>query len=88
LVIDAPAVKRRRDSRGNVVSLELRATDILAVRAARPVTSVWAAELRSRLERPLGLPGRVLVLEPGTELTVFTAADPITKTDVPPDPES
>jgi hypothetical protein len=59
----------------------------LAVRVARLITSVLAAELRSRLERQLGLSGRVLVLEPGTELTVVTAADPATKAAVQPDPK-
>ena len=70
-----------------VAKLELGPTDILAVRVATPVSSVLAIELRSRLERQLGLSGRVLVLEPGTELTVVTAADPATKTGVQPDPK-
>jgi hypothetical protein len=70
-----------------VAKLELGPTDILAVRVAKPVSSVLAVELRSRLERQLGLSGRVLVLEPGTELTVVTVADPATKTGVQLDPK-
>ena len=70
-----------------VAKLELRATDILAVRVATPITSVVAAELRLRLERQLGLLGRVLVLEPGTELTVVTAVEPVMKAAVQPDPK-
>ncbi len=75
------------DVRFEVARLELGPTDILAVRVARPITWVMATELRSRLERQLGLSGRVLVLEPGTELTVVTAADPATKAAVQPDPK-
>jgi hypothetical protein len=75
------------DVKFEVAKLELGATDILAVRVAKPVTSVLTNELRSRLERQLGLSGRVLVLKPGTELTVITAADPATKTGVQPDPK-
>jgi hypothetical protein len=74
-----------KDMEFEVAKLELGPTDILAVRVARPVSSVLAVELRSRLERQLGLSGRVLVLEPGTELTVVTAGDPATKTGVQPD---
>ena len=70
-----------------VAKLELGPTAILAVRVATPITSVLAAEIRLRLERQLGLSGRVLVLEPGTELTVVTAADPATKAAVQPDPK-
>jgi hypothetical protein len=69
-----------QDVEFEIAKLELGPTDILAVRVTKPVTSVLVAELRSRLERRLGLSGRVLVLEPGTELTVVTAADPATKT--------
>ena len=70
-----------------VAKLQLGPTDILAVCVARPITWVMATELRSRLERQLGLSGRVLVIEPGTELTVVTAIDPATKTAVQPDPK-
>ena len=72
------------DVKFEVARLELRATDILAVRVATPITSVVAAELRLRLERQLGLAGRVLVLEPGAELTVVTAVEPAA---VQPDPK-
>lgn len=54
-----------------VAKLELGQTGILAVRAAKPLTSVVAEELRARLERMLNLPGRVLVTGPGTDLTVI-----------------
>jgi hypothetical protein len=67
-----------------VAKLKLGPTDILAVRVATPITSVVAAELRLRLERQLGLSGRVLILEPGAELTVVTAADPATNASVQP----
>jgi hypothetical protein len=70
-----------------VAKLELGPSDILALRVATLITSVLAAELRSRLERQLGLSGRVLALEPGTELTVVTAADPAMKADVQTDPK-
>jgi hypothetical protein len=69
-----------QDVEFEIAKLELGPTDILAVRVTKPVTSVLVAELRSRLERQLGLSGRVLVLEPGTELTVVTADNPVTKT--------
>jgi hypothetical protein len=53
-----------------VAKLSLAPADVLAVRVARPITMVLATELRARLERQLRLAGRVLVLDPGTELTV------------------
>lgn len=58
-----------------VGKLELGERDILAVRLAKPVTSTQAAELTHRLERRLELPGRVLVLEAGTDLTVVSRTD-------------
>jgi hypothetical protein len=58
-----------------VAKLELGPTDVLAVRTTRPLTSVMAAELCVRLERRLNLAGRLLVLDPGTELTVVVGSD-------------
>ena len=75
------------DVKFEVARLELGPPDILAVRVAKPVTSVLATEIRSRLERQLGLWGRVLILERGTELTVVTAADPATNAAVQSDPK-
>jgi len=54
-----------------VAKLTLGLGDILAVRAARPITAVVAAELRAQLEHRLGLQGRILVLDAGAELTVI-----------------
>jgi hypothetical protein len=58
-----------------VAKLVLGPTDILAVRSAKPIASVLATELRLRLERQLDLPGRIMVLDPGTELTVVSRTD-------------
>ena len=58
-----------------VAKLSLGLTDVLAVRAAKPLTSVMVAELRSRLERQLDLAGRVLVLDAGTGLTVIAKSE-------------
>lgn len=58
-----------------LAKLELGPDDILAVRVAKPITMVTAAELTARLERRLSLEGRVLVLDPGTELTTVARKD-------------
>jgi len=58
-----------------VAKLVLGPTDILAVRAAKHIASVLATELRLRLERQLDLPGRIMVLDPDTELTVVSRTD-------------
>jgi hypothetical protein len=58
-----------------VARLELGPDDVLAVRLAKAVTSVIAAELRAQLERRLNLSGRVIVLDAGLELSVMTKAD-------------
>jgi hypothetical protein len=57
-----------------IAKLALGPDDLLAVRAARPITSVMATELRAHLERLLNLQGRVLVVDAGTELSVVTSA--------------
>lgn len=58
-----------------VAKLELGPDDILAVRVAKPISMVTAAELTARLERRLSLEGRVLVLDPGAELTAVARKD-------------
>jgi hypothetical protein len=58
-----------------VARLELCPDDVLAVRPAKQLSSVMAAELRAQLERRLNLSGRVLVLDVGLELTVVAKPD-------------
>jgi hypothetical protein len=58
-----------------VTKLTLGPDDMLAVRSAKLLSSVMAAELRAQLERRLNLVGRVLVLDAGLELSVITKAD-------------
>lgn len=59
----------------NVAKLDLGPDDILAVRVAKQISAVTAAELTARLERRLSLEGRVLVLEPGSEISVVARKD-------------
>jgi hypothetical protein len=58
-----------------IAKLSLGADDLLAVRAAKPITSVMAAELAARIARQFNLTGRVLVLDAGTELSVVARTD-------------
>lgn len=58
-----------------VTKLDLGPDDILAVRVGTSISAVTAAELTARLERRLSLEGRVLVLDPGAELTVVARKD-------------
>jgi PIN domain nuclease of toxin-antitoxin system len=58
-----------------VARLELGPDDVLAVRPAKQLSSVMAAELRAQLERRLNLSGRVLVLDAGLELSVISKAE-------------
>jgi hypothetical protein len=58
-----------------VTKLTLGPDDMLAVRSAKPLSSVMAAELRAQLERRLNLVGRVLVLDAGLEISVISKAD-------------
>jgi hypothetical protein len=57
-----------------IAKLSLGPDDLLAVRAAKPLTSVMAAHLRAQLERQFDLAGRVLVIDAGVELSVVTSA--------------
>jgi hypothetical protein len=56
-----------------IAKLQLAEEDFLVVRTAKPIPSTFAAELRARLERQVGR--KVLVLDPGTELTVVAKAE-------------
>ena len=58
-----------------IAKLQLGPEDILAVRPAKPLTSIVATELRARLEHRFNLVGRVMVLDAGLELSVLTKAD-------------
>lgn len=58
-----------------VAKLDLGPDDILAVRVGALISAVTAAELTARLERRLSLEGRLLVLDPGAELTVVARKD-------------
>ena len=58
-----------------VAKLELGPDDVLAVRSAKPLSSVTAVELRAQLQRRLNLFGRVLVLDAGLELSVMSKSD-------------
>jgi hypothetical protein len=68
-----------------VAKLDLGLNDILAVRLAKPATSVVAAELRAQIERRLSLVGRVLVIDAGTELTVVARGGRELKAEPPAD---
>jgi hypothetical protein len=61
----------------HVAKLSLAPGETLVVRPARPITSVTGAELRAQLEQRLGLRGRVLVLDAGTELTVIAKGETV-----------
>ena len=73
-----------------IAKLELGPTDVLAVRVAKPIASVVAAELRARLERQLNLAGRVLVLDSDMTLTVVAKSEaaPESRPDTPSGPKS
>jgi hypothetical protein len=58
-----------------ITKLELGPGDILAVRTRRTLTSVVAAEMTARLERRLGLPGRVLIVDAETDLAVIAKVE-------------
>lgn len=57
----------------NIAKLELGEDDFLAVRTAKPITSIAAAELRARLERQIGR--KVLIMDASFDLTVVSKAD-------------
>lgn len=59
----------------HVAKLDLGPDDILAVRVARPITSVSASELTARLERRFDLQNRVLVLDAGAEISVVARTE-------------
>lgn len=62
------------DLKFEIARLELKPGDVLAVRPQRPLHSEAAARVRAVVQREV--PGiKVLVIDPGTELSVVSKAD-------------
>jgi len=59
----------------HIAKLSLGADDMLVVRAAKPITSVMAAEITARIARQFNLTGRVLVVDAGTDVSVVARMD-------------
>jgi hypothetical protein len=58
-----------------LAKLDLGPDDLLVIKPAVALTSIAAAELTARLGRRFErLEGRIMIIEPGTELTVVSTA--------------